>query len=184
MFKNHVENRRKKNPTFLDLQNLGFPELPQTSRARNIFGHFWLKNNQNLTKLDQAGMSKFWGVLFFRKKNRRRPPGLGTKGFIHHPSLAWLACLALACLAILASYRPRSPCLHQQQRPRREAPRRPPKAAGVVVAWCRQGERGRNEAMEAKQEKASQASRARIRWDSWIGVDFPNWPDWTPHGSK
>ena len=108
------------------LQAGPWPKLPQTSRARNIFGQFLSKNDQNLTKFDQAGMSKFWGLLFFWRKNRRRPPGLGTQGFMHHPSLAWLACLALACLAILASYRPRSPCLHPQQRPRRFAPRRPP----------------------------------------------------------
>ena len=135
------------------------PKLPQTSRPRNIFGHFWSKKYQKFTKLDQAGMSKFWGVLFFWKKKRRRQPGLGTQGFIHHPSVAWLACLALACLAILASYRPCSPFLHQQERPRREAPRWPPSAAGVVVACCRQGERGRSEAMEAKQAKAWQVSR-------------------------
>ena len=100
-------------------------------------------------------MSKFWGLLFFRGKNSRRPPGLGTQDLIYHPSLAQLACLALA---ILASYRPCSPCLHQQQRPRREAPRRPPKAPGVVVAWCRQSERGWNEAMKARQAKALQDS--------------------------
>ena len=36
-----------------------------------------------------------------------------------HGLLAWLA---LACLAYLASDRPRSPCLHQQQQQRRSAP--------------------------------------------------------------
>ena len=93
-----------------------------------------------------------------------------------HPSLAWLACLALACLAILASYRPRSPCLHQQQRPRREAPRRPPKAAGVVVAWCRQGERGRNEAMDS-QASQGQARKPSQRWmvHKTLGSQ-PRWP--------
>ena len=52
-----------------------WPKLPQTSRARNIFSHFWATSGQNLTKVDQAGMSKFWGLLFFWRKNRRRPPG-------------------------------------------------------------------------------------------------------------
>ena len=119
-------------------------------------------------------MSKFWGLLFFWGKNRRRPPGLGTQGFMYHPSLAWLACLALACLAILASYRPRSPCLHQQQRPRREAPRRPPKAAGVVVAWCRQGERGRNEAMDSQASQGQPSNRGRIVWDLGLEWIFQN----------
>ena len=76
------------------------PTLPQTSRARNIFDHFWSKFDQNLTKFDQAGMSKFWGLLFFCGKNRRRPPGLGTLvlctihlwlGLLAWPWLAWLS---------------------------------------------------------------------------------------------
>ena len=119
-------------------------------------------------------------VLFSWEKKRRRPPGLGTQGFIYHPSLAWLACLALACLAILASYRPRSPCLHQQQRPRREAPRRPPKAAGVVVAWCRQGERGRNEAMDsqARQGQPTKLSQDRTGYPRWETQDWMGYPGW------
>ena len=70
-----------------------WPKLPQTSRARNIFSNFSSKFDQNLTKFDQAGMSKFWGLLFFWKKNRRRPPGLGTQGVTvrphRHRGLAW-----------------------------------------------------------------------------------------------
>ena len=30
-------------------------------------------------------MSKFWGLLFFWEKNRRRPPGLGTQGVTVRP---------------------------------------------------------------------------------------------------
>ena len=45
-----------------------WPKLPQTSRARNILAHFWLKFDQKLTKFDQAGMSTFWGLLFFWRK--------------------------------------------------------------------------------------------------------------------
>ena len=53
------------------LQAGPWPKLPQTSRARNILGHFWSKFDQQLIKFDQAGMSKFWGLLFFWGK---KPP--------------------------------------------------------------------------------------------------------------
>ena len=44
-----------------------WPKLPRKMRARNIFDNFWSKIDQKMTKFDQAGMSKFWGVLFFWK---------------------------------------------------------------------------------------------------------------------
>ena len=43
------------------------PKLPQTSRPRNIFGHFGSTFDQQFTKFDQAGMSTFLEVLFFWK---------------------------------------------------------------------------------------------------------------------
>ena len=126
-------------------------------------GTFLVIFGQNLTKFDQAGMSKFWGLLFFWEKNRRRPPGLGTQGFMYHPSLAWLACLALACLAILASYRPRSPCLHQQQQQRRSAPpgrRRRPGCCCEVQA--RRARPIRGEASQASQGQPSKPSQRYV----------------------
>ena len=54
----------------------------------------------------------FQDVHFSRKKRNCATPEA-------HGLLAWLA---LACLAYLASDRPRSPCLHQQQQQRRSAP--------------------------------------------------------------
>ena len=60
----------------------------------------------------QCGMSLFPGHASFRKnKNIANPEA--------HGLFAWLA---LACLAYLASDRPRSPCLQQQQQQRRSAP--------------------------------------------------------------
>ena len=107
-----------------------------------------------------AAYPNLWVAVLLGEKTPEATSA-GNPGLYWHPSLAWLACVALACLAILASYRHRSPCLHQQQRPRRAT-----SAAGVIVVWCRQGKRGRDEAMEAKQAKASQASRARTGWDN------------------
>ena len=123
MFSTPDLEKPKENRCFLP-QAGPWPKLPRTSRARNIFGHVWSTFGQHLTKFDQAGMSKIWGLLFFWGKKTPEATWAGKPGFMYHPSLAWLACLALACLAILASYRPRSPCLHQQQRPRRWKSRR------------------------------------------------------------
>ena len=45
------------------------------------------------------------------------------------------------------------------------------KAAGVVVAWCRQGERGRNEAMDS-QASQGQPSKPSQDWMGYPGLDW------------
>ena len=90
------------------------------------------------------------------RKKRRRPPGLGTQGYMHHPSLAWLACLALACLAILASYRPRSPCLHQQRQQRCFAPPRRRRQLGCCCeVQARRARPIRGEVSQARQGRGA-----------------------------
>ena len=76
---------------------------------------------------------------------------------------------ALACLAHLASHRPRSPCLHQQ---------------GAGKARCWQGERGRYEATNAKQAKTGQASQARDTARIWDRQETCFVTDMEPRASK
>ena len=53
--------------------------------APEHFGPLLVKKHPKLIKFDQAGMSKFLGLLFFRKKNRRRPPGSEPQGVMVRP---------------------------------------------------------------------------------------------------
>ena len=96
---------------------------------------FESKSTQNQTEMPRWHVTFFQDMHFSGKKRHCATPEA-------HGLLAWLA---LACLAYLASDRPRSPCLHQQQQQRRSAP--PGREGGrAVVARCRQGQQGRFEA--------------------------------------
>ena len=76
---------------------------------------------------------------------------------------------ALACLAYLASDRPRSPCLHQQQQQRRSAPpgrRRRPGCCCEVQARRARPIRG----------EVSQTSQGQVREPTWPGPGPFIWP--------
>ena len=85
------------------LQAGPWPKLPQTSRPQNILAHFWSKHYLKRTKFDQAGMSKFWGLLFFRKENAGGHLGWEPRVLFlirsgHTATKDWLTG-GLACLA-------------------------------------------------------------------------------------
>ena len=103
------------------------PKLPQTSRPRNIFGHFGSNNDLKMTKFDQADMSNFWGLLFFWKKTAGGH--LGWEPRVLCTIQPWLGLLAWPWLAWPSSPRTglaRLACTRQQRR-------RPPLAAGAAL---------------------------------------------------
>ena len=97
-------------------------------------------------------------------------PGYPIQSWVSNPGYpiqSWLGLLGWPWLAWLsiASFRPRSPCLHHATTtPAAFGGRRGASRRGRCC-WCRQGERGRYEARIAKQAKARQASQARDGWD-------------------
>mgnify|MGYP003337247246 FL=1 len=90
--------------------------LARNYRKQSGPGTFWIifgsKSTQHRQKNAKLACHFFQDVHFSGKKRNCATPEA-------HGLLAWLA---LACLAYLASDRPRSPCLHQQQQQRRSAP--------------------------------------------------------------
>ena len=112
------------------------PKLPRKMRARNILGHLCVKIGEKSTRNAKVACHFFPGRAFFprEKKNLRHPEAHGLLGW---PWLAWLS---------IASFRPRSPCLHHAtMTPAAFGGRRGASRRGRCC-WCRQGERGRSEA--------------------------------------
>ena len=88
---------------------------------------------------------------------------------------------ALACLAHLASHRPRSPCLHQQQQQRRSAPpgrRRRPGCCCEVQARRARPIRG-----EVSQARQGQGPSRFFFYSAYLGPGPFIWPmAWSLHG--
>ena len=116
----------------------------------------------------------FQDVHFFRKTRNCATP-----------RSTWLACmfgLGLLGLPRLGSASLALPAPATTAAALRAA--RPPKAAGLLLLRCRQGERGRSEARKAKHAKASQAIRDS---DLTQNGGLPKrgfGHDWASHGSK
>ena len=128
------------------------PKLPRKMQARNMLGHFWVNIEPTSTKMPRWHVTFFQDVHFSGKKRNCATPEA-------HGLLAWLA---LACLAYLASDRPRSPCLHQQQQQRRSAPpgrRRRPGCCCEVQARRARPMRG-----EVSQARQGQVRRPVLAW--------------------
>ena len=105
-------------------------------------------------------MSIFLGGAIFVEKNAGGC--WAGKLWFYVPSIAGLACLpGLGLLGYLRLV----PASLALPAPATTTAARSATTAVVVVAWCRQGERGRYEARIAKQAKARQASQARDGWD-------------------
>ena len=138
--------------------NIAAPELDWTFSV-----NVWSKYSKIL-----PGVAKFRGLLIVGRTSAGGHLGR-EPSFAYHPSLASLACLALACLAI-----------------HRLVP-----ASLALPAPCS------NDTWIAKQAEPGLDGIPRIGWDTqdgiprigWIlgfgiGLDFPKWSDWSSHGSK
>ena len=125
--------------------------LARNYRKQSGPGTCWIifgsKSTRNRPKMPRWHVTFFQDVHFSGKKGNCATPEA-------HGLLAWLA---LACLAYLASDRPRSPWLHQQQQQRRSAPLRRPGCCCEVQARRARPMRG----------EVSQATQGQVRWLAW-----------------
>ena len=141
---------------------LGRPlaEITTNIAGPEHLGSFSIRIWQKMTKSDQASMSKFWGLLFFREKNAGGH--LGWKPRVLCTIHCWLGLLAWPWLAWLSSPRTglaRLACTTQQQRraPSATAQRFAPRSLLPVQAKRARPVQG--EDSQASQGQASKPSQ-------------------------